>query len=255
VHLDRGPCEDEVVLIIGIDLAWGDKKPDGVCIIEGTRSSARVTGYAYPKGDDALLDLLSSATERHRNSFITIDAPILCPNVTGTRPVDRLTHTLFHREHAACHPANLTKCPRPVRIREKLEAIGFTTGWDPGRGRKVVSEVYPHPAMVRLFELPRIIKYKKGPVGWRRKEFARLQRLIKRTVRTRFPFLELDTTSRQLLHAQWKKPVEDLTDALFCAMIGLWHWHHRGKRSQIIGTLKTGFILLPVDERTSGAVT
>jgi predicted RNase H-like nuclease len=241
------------MLIIGIDLAWGNKKPDGVCFIDATRASARVTGYAYPKGDDALLELLSSATERRRSSFITIDAPIVCPNVTGTRPVDRLTHTLFHREHAACHPANLTKCPRPVRIRERLEALGFTTGWHPGRGRKVVSEVYPHPAMVRLFGLPRIIKYKKGSVGPRRKEFVRLQRLIRVTARTRFPFLEFDTASRRLLRTPWKKPVEDLTDALFCAMIGLWHWHYRGKRSQIIGARKTGFILLPADEGPGGA--
>ncbi len=233
------------MLIVGIDLAWGDRNPDGVCFIQGTRSSARVTGISYPKGDRELLDTILPEIVRHREVFVTIDAPIVCPNVSGTRPVDRLTHTLFHREHAACHPANLTKCPRPVRIRQRLEAEGLTTGWHPGRGIKTVAEVYPHPAMVRLFGLPRIIKYKKGPVGSRRKEFARLQRLMTRTIRRRFPFLSLDKTTRLLLRAPWSKPVEDKTDALFCAMIGLWHYYYRGRHSEVIGELATGFILLP----------
>jgi len=30
-------------------------------------------------------------------------------------------------------------------------------------------------------------------------------------------------------------------------LIGMWHWMHRGKRSEVIGDRKTGFILLPAD--------
>ena len=110
-----------------------------------------------------------------------------------------------------------------------------------------MAEVYPHPAMVRLFNIPRIVKYKKGRVEQRREEFRRLQRLIRKCVRQKFPLLTLDETSRGLLRTPWSKPVEDLTDALFCALIGLWHWHHRQKNSEIIGDLTTGFILLPAD--------
>jgi predicted RNase H-like nuclease len=233
------------VLIIGIDLAWGEKKADGVCFIEAHRNGSRVAGYAYPKGDDALLESIAPAIGREHKVLVTIDAPIICPNATGTRPVDRLTHTLFHREHAACHPANSTKCPRPQRILGKLKDFGVQPGWRDRHGKKLAAEVYPHPAMVRLFRIPRIIKYKKGPVAARRAEFGRLQRLLKTCLRRRFPSLALDPESRSLLNATWNKSVEDRLDAFFCAMIGLWHWQYRGKRSEIIGDMHTGFILLP----------
>jgi len=238
-------------LIIGVDLAWGDKKSDGVCFLEASRSGACVRGFGYPQGDDELIGCLQSALDSSEEVFITIDAPIICPNRTGTRPVDRLTHRMFHREHAACHPANSTKCPRPARVLRKLHVLGVKPGWELERHSKIAAEVYPHPAMVRLFKLKRIVKYKKGRVMHRRQEFRRLQNLIRKCVREQFPFLTLDDESQKLLRESWTKPVEDRTDALFCALIGLWHWYHRGRRSQVIGDLKTGFILLPEDLRAA----
>jgi len=237
------------MLIIGIDLAWGEKKPDGVCVIESNHLFSRVVGYASPKGDEELINWLQASTSNHNNVFITIDAPIICPNRTGTRPVDQLTHTMFHREHAACHPANSTKCPRPPRVLRKLRALGFQAGWQFNSHSKSAAEVYPHPAMVRLFKLNRIVKYKKGPIAERRKEFKRLQRLITKSLQEHFPFLNLDEETVALLKKQWTKPIEDRTDALFCALVGLWHVHHRGTMSEVIGDLKTGFILLPKDLR------
>ena len=236
-------------LIIGIDLAWGDKKSDGVCFVKTDKSSANVTGFAYPHGDEELLDVLKPHIETSPEVFITIDAPIICPNRAGTRPVDRLTHRMFHREHAACHPANSTKCPRPIRVLKKLGTLGATAGWQIQRGMKAVAEVYPHPAMVRLFKIPRIVKYKKGTVKQRKVEFNRLQKLLRKCLREYFPYLVLDSPTKKLLKSDWTKAIEDQTDALFCAMIGLWHWKHRGKKSEIIGDLETGFILLPIDLR------
>ena len=153
------------VLLIGVDLAWGEKKHDGVCLLEWNGNFGSVLGFGYPRGDRELMELIRGWGKGYRSVFVTVDAPIVCPNRTGTRPVDRLTHRMFHKEHAACHPANSTKCPRP-------------------------------PRLARLGE-------------------------------------------------RWSKPVEDRTDALFCVLIGLWHWMHRGKKSQVIGDRETGFILLP----------
>jgi predicted RNase H-like nuclease len=233
------------MLFIGIDLAWGDRKPDGVCMISASHRTARMSGLAYPTGDKELLTLLREILSTSPSAFLTIDAPIVCPNTTGTRPVDRLTHTMFHREHAACHPANATKCPRPPRIRRKLEKMGVHTGWEIAPSQWMAAEVYPHPAMVRLFEIPRIVKYKRGTVAERRKEFARLQDLLSTLLEHRFPYLTLSEEARSLLQSPWSKRVEDLTDAFFCALIGLWHWKHHGKKSEILGNKRTGFILLP----------
>jgi predicted RNase H-like nuclease len=233
------------MIFVGIDLAWGDRKPDGVCVIDASHRSTSVTGFAYPIGDSELLALLGKLLRTSPGGFLTIDAPIVCPNTTGTRPVDRLTHTLFHREHAACHPANSTKCPRPPRVRRKLGKMGIQTGWETAPSQWVAAEVYPHPAMVRLFEIPRIVKYKRGTVTKRRAEFARLQDLLRSLLEHRFPYLSLSQEARSLLQSPWSKKVEDLTDAFFCALIGLWHWKHHGKKSEILGNKRTGFILFP----------
>jgi predicted RNase H-like nuclease len=96
-----------------------------------------------------------------------------------------------------------------------------------------------------MFGLPRIIKYKKGSVVERRKEFQRLQGLMGKLMKRKFPGLTLNQETRNLLREKWSKQVEDRTDALFCALIGMWHWMHRGKRSEVIGDRQTGFILLP----------
>jgi predicted RNase H-like nuclease len=223
--------------------------PDGVCFARLARGRARILGYAYPRGDAALLDALAERIPRSAPALLTIDAPIVCPNRTGTRPVDRLTHRLFHREHAGCHPANLGKCPRPARVLRRLRSQGFVAGWEHAGQARLAAEVYPHPAMVRLLRLPRIVKYKRGPVAERRREFARLQRLLRRLLAAELSFVAIDEETAALLRAEWSKPVEDRVDAFFCALLALWHLRHRGRRSQTIGDLATGFILLPEDLR------
>jgi len=233
------------VLLVGVDLAWGEKKHDGVCLMDWDGKRGTVVGFAYPQGDRELLDSFLVKAQDYPSVFVTVDAPVVCPNRTGTRPVDRLTHRMFHRQHAACHPANLTKCPRPPRIARLLKKRGFKVGWQPTPGKKTVAEVYPHPAMVRMFGIPRIVKYKKGSVAERTTEFRRLQGLIKQCLKKKFSGLRIHSETAALLRDRWSKPVEDRTDALFCALIGLWHWMHRGKKSQVIGDRKTGFILLP----------
>ena len=239
------------VLLIGVDLAWGEKMHDGVCFVELDGVGGRVLGFGYPQGDRDLMKLIGETSRNYQTVFVTVDAPIVCPNRTGTRPVDRLTHRMFHRQHAACHPANLMRCPRPPRVARLLHRKGFRVGWETRVGGRWVAEVYPHPAMVRMFGLPRIIKYKKGSVAERRKEFRRLQGLMRKLMKRKFPGLTLNQETRNLLREKWSKPVEDRTDALFCALIGMWHWMHRGKRSEVIGDRKTGFILLPEEGAAS----
>ena len=231
----RGMC------IVGLDLAWGDKRPDGYCVLRVEGGVGRTVDVGLVRGDEALVGLI----RRHVGDgpgFLAMDGPVICINDAGARPVDRLTHVHFGRFKSGCHPVNRRLCPRPLRVSARLGELGFVAGWT---GTRCLAEVYPHPAMVRMFGIPRIVKYKKGSVVERRREFRRLQELLRRCLKKRFPRLAIDAETKSLLAQRWSKPVEDRTDALFCALIGLWHWMHRGKRSEVIGDLKTGFILLP----------
>jgi predicted RNase H-like nuclease len=240
--------ETEVkIRIAEIDLAWGERQPDGVCALEASSHGARVITSGRTRGDDELLGWVA----RHLGTgpaFLTVDAPLVCPNPTGARPVDALTHVRFGKFHAGCHPANSTRCPRPPRVAAKFVERGFRLGWDglpQPPSPRLIAEVYPHPAMVRLFGLSERIPYKRGPARQRRAEFRRLQRFLQSCLREHFPKLRLDAVTEALLQAAWTKNVEDQTDAFFCALIGYWHWLHRGAQTEVLGDLATGFILIP----------
>lgn len=233
--------------ILGIDLAWGERNGDGLCLIETTARRSLVTRVDHVFGDEALVEWIS-AHVGEGPALLLFDAPVVCPNSTGGRPVDRETHRLFGQQHAGCHPANSTLCPRPARVAAKLARLGFRIGWEPARGSRLIAEVYPHPALVRFLGLDRIIKYKRGTKAEKAFEFRRLQTLLRDFVAREWPRLELGEVAG-LFEAPWTKPTEDKLDAFICGLIGLNHWHHRGRRSQVLGGLETGFILLPAETK------
>jgi predicted RNase H-like nuclease len=229
--------------ILGVDLAWGDRMADGVCTLAISEKSHAVTHLGVVHGDDALVEYILDRV-KGSPALVLFDGPIVCPNTSGGRPVDRLTHSLFGRFHAGAHPANRSRCPRPPRIAERLLLSGCQIGWPHHPSVPYLVEVYPHPAMVRLFHLPQIVKYKRGPVAVRRAEFRRLRHLISDCAARRWSTLDLSLCS-QLLQTPWTKVAEDQVDALFCALIGYHHWLHGGAFSEVLGDLESGFILVP----------
>ena len=242
--------------IVGVDLAWGERNGDGLCLVHahgtpeqtGGVCRAEVVECAHVFGDAALFDWLETRLPPAAGpSLLLFDAPLVCPNATGSRPVDRLTTSRFGRFHAGPHPANAGRCGRPLRLARELEARGGVIGWRLGTADRLLAEVFPHPAMIRLLDLPRIVKYKRGPVAARRAEFTRLQGLLRECLRTRFaPGEWVETPAlATVLAAPWTKPAEDRLDAFVCALIGYHHWRHAGRRSEVLGDLETGFILLP----------
>ncbi len=238
--------------IVGVDLAWGERRGDGLCLLEAGPRQARVMALDYTRGDDALFARLEQWLG-NAPALVMVDAPLVCPNLTGRRPVDGEVSRRFARFHGGGHPANARICPRPVRIGARLAAAGFFLDWDLAAGPRLACEVYPHPALIRWLRLTRIFKYKRGPAARRRGEFARLQRGLGACLPQRFPALRLEAGVAAILRAPWSKPVEDQLDALICALVGYQHWRWRGRRSEVLGDRSTGFILLPrVDPDQTG---
>ena len=231
----------------GIDLAWGERNGDGLCLLEAGDGAVRIVETAHVFGDAALLDWLATRLPPAPvPAALLFDAPLVCPNATGSRPADRLTHTRFGRFHAGAHPANRALCPRPLRIAEAVVArLGFEIGWQRPRSARLAVEVFPHPAAVRWLRLERIVKYKRPPAASRRAEFARMQRLLAACLRERFSELEENACLADVLAAPWTKPAEDRLDAFLCALVGYHHWKHDGAKSEVLGDLETGFIVVP----------
>ncbi len=103
-------------------------------------------------------------------------------------------------------------------------------------------EVYPHPAMVVLFGLKQIIKYKKDSVAKKRSGLEELRRHLRALTEGSRGLIgtpELhDPLSRDLLDLMGKalKRYEDMLDALLCAYLA-WHcwWWGKARNEQIDG--------------------
>lgn len=236
--------------VVGLDLAWGERNGDGVCLLKAEGTHAWVVESAHVFGDAALLAWLEARVPRDAPALLCLDAPVVCPNVAGSRPVDRLAQRMFARFHAGPHPANQARCGRVLRVVELLRArLGCEVGWElRGEGTRLLIEVFPHPALVRMLGLPRIVRYKRKPgrsAEFCRGEFARLQNLLRGWLADACPELGDLSALAALLSAPLDKPAEDRLDALVCALVGYWHWRHAGRRSEVLGDPETGFILLP----------
>jgi predicted RNase H-like nuclease len=239
--------EGKSAYIVGIDLAWGEKLPDGLCLINATRESSEIIGTASTFGDNELLAWLAQHLPTSSHVLLSIDAPLIIPNATGCRPVEKQISREFGRYHAFCHSSNSTNpnCTRPIRVAQLLRENGYTIGFDLNKASRMAIEVYPHPAIVRFFYLDRIIKYKKGIIAVRKSEFTRLQDFLLKYLHESSADIEFSQEIERLLSTEWSKSIEDQTDALVCALIGYIHWKHQGRLSKVVGSIEEGFILLP----------
>jgi predicted RNase H-like nuclease len=112
-------------------------------------------------------------------------------------------------------------------------------------------EVYPHAGHVALFDLPTILKYKKGTVAQKSEGLTSLQGLIRRLTTTE-PALQYnaalnDLLSRKVsdLRGDARKRYEDVLDAVFAAYLAYYYWYWRGERTEVFGDLTFGYILNP----------
>lgn len=241
----------------GVDLAWAaDRRHTAVAVMEGNRSGARLTELS-----DGLFAL--SAVEQfvlsraNKNSVVAIDASLIVENDTGQRPCETLIGRAFGRFGASCHSSNRKRpyWDSGVRLASQLAQAGFCHGLPlqraMGRRGRWLIEVYPHPAMVRLFGLDQILRYKKGSVRQRRAGLRELQdhlaRLASRGIglcssRTLTSLLGTDPT---VLRGNLLKWYEDRLDAVLCAFIA-WHcWRWGAAGTEVFGNLEMGYILVP----------
>ena len=144
---------------VGVDLAWGDRKPTGLAVLDADGHLVHVSAAGT---DDEIVAALEPYVEG--DCLVAIDAPLIVTNATGNRPAEAALNKDFARFDAGAHPSNTGKPefseqPRGARIAARL---GLDMNPRSGRARRAI-EVYPHPATVALFRLGRTLKYKNKP--------------------------------------------------------------------------------------------
>lgn len=234
---------------LGIDLGWSSGV-SGLCCLEWSDESLILLDLDRQQTTTDILNWVDKWTSPTQPAIIAVDAPTLIPNLTGTRLPDKLTHKHFRQYHAGCYPANLGRpfAQHTVKFGLSLEARGFAHAATiaPQKLGRYQIEVYPHPALVHLFALNLILKYKKGKLSERRLELMRLRQYILDILPTLEPSLKLSDLPEIPTTGVALKAVEDQLDSLICAYIAAHWWYWGIERNWVLGDVSTGYIVVPV---------
>lgn len=253
---------------IGVDLAWSSRNPTGLAALHWNGEVATLLEPlpVNPLYSDAEITAYIRKSAARGSAVVAIDAPLTVPNQTGRRPGETELNAVFARFHAGAHPAN----------RQRLEGYngGTVRGEDllrrlttldirhdasivPRKPTRQAFEVYPHPAMVVLFRLDRILKYKAKPsiTHAQRLEAFRLYQRHLYDLRKSIPPMTLPAELLAEDHLSKRgrtlKAYEDQLDAVFCAYLALYYWWWGTERCRIFGDVTQGYIIAPVDERVA----
>jgi predicted RNase H-like nuclease len=242
---------------VGVDLAWGPNGGTGICVA----SAGKVIRSSLVRSDDEIISWLKPHVAGP--CIVAVDAPLIVRNANGRRDCERLISHCFWRYHAGAHSSNLSLAAfrngvRAERIAQALD-LDVDPYFAPRAAVRRVIEVYPHPAIVTLFGLERILKYKakrRRGVEARREEFIALLSGLEGlrvadpafdvTASPRWPSLHtgIATTSSG---AELDR-LEDELDAYVCAYVAVYYWTHGSARCRVVGDTGSGYIVTPVTE-------
>lgn len=236
----------ERLIFIGIDLGWYGK-PSGLAALPLEGAALRVAATARLEDRGEILEWVRAQVGA-ADSVAGVDAPLVIRCQAGIRGAERDLNRDFRRYHAGCHAANLGLpfAGRVLAFSRALEDLGFRHGAalkPMQRGRHQI-EVHPHAAAVNLFDLPRIVKYKRGLRAERARELARLRRLMTEHLARTEPFLN-GARLPSIPRAGDLKPAEDRIDAVLCAYIAAHWWYWGRERNRVYGTQHDGYVVVP----------
>ena len=228
---------------IGIDLAWGDKQPTGLAVID---DDARLLFVSAVRTDDEIEAALAAYVAG--DCLAAIDAPIVVTNATGSRPAEQQLSRDFRQYDAATHPSNtgkpeFAKGTRAARVAKRL---GLDIDPQSGRRRRAI-EVYPHPATIVLFGLPKVLRYKAKAgrdLDLLRSELMTLMTFVATAVSTDETWAGLRNQVENATRKSELRRVEDQVDAVLCAYLAHFADHRRDLITRY-GDLETGYIVTP----------
>jgi predicted RNase H-like nuclease len=246
------------IAFIGIDLAWSRRNPTGAATIRCDADGGVLIDTALLGGDDEIVAYVTRAAGAGP-ALVAVDAPLVVPNASGRRPGEALLGEVFAKHQAGAHPANrgLPVFQAGVRGEDLVTALG-QLGFahhptiEAGAATRQLTEVYPHAAMVALFELGRTLKYKAKPkraLAERLAAWAEYHRHLDGLSAADPPLrgqAALTGTDVAGLRGRRLKDHEDRADALMCAYIALYAFRWGAARCRSFGTLGEGYIFTPV---------
>jgi predicted RNase H-like nuclease len=160
----------------------------------------RVRASARLGSDEEIVAWLRPAVAG--DAVVAIDAPLIVRNLTGRRRAEQIISRCFGAYHASAHSANLGLAAFRDGVRGEwlAAALGLSIDPDfsPGERVRRAIEVYPHTAIVALFDLPSTLKYKARPGRTLESRATALEALLDllESLVTRDPPVDVGTSPR-----------------------------------------------------------
>ena len=236
--------------LIGVDPAW---KPDtnGSAVALGRLNGAvleveRIHGALF--GLACLAETILTAEP----NGVAIDGPLIIENETGRRECENALSKVYARKHAGCHTSNKRLYPEAavVALSRLLHDAGYRHLGDASTDRFQI-EIYPHPALIEIFDLPQRLLYKKGNVDAKRGGQVVLASLLRSLEHSNVLALKipvsfaghLDQHTIMQLRGGALKANEDALDSLICLYVcGL---YAIGAPMQTFGDTVDGYVVVP----------
>lgn len=221
-------------------------------MLRGDASGAELVDVSDPlRSRREVLEYIQNNAEG--DVVVAVDAPLVICNPFGQRPCETMVGQKYGARHASCHTSNLQLYPNAssVQLASNLMKAGFVHAPDASSSPRVMLEVYPHAALVALFDLPKIIKYKTGRIAQKQAGLRELQRYIANLAYLNPP-LQASEVGTQLLtidptglRGSALKQLEDALDAVVCAYVGFSYWCDGKAHTEVFGDTASGYIVNP----------
>lgn len=252
--------------IVGFDSAWTDKPkaPGAICVIRLDVDGARLTVAPRLASFADALDVIRSERADAEKCLIALDQPTIVPNLSGSRPVDKVAASLISWIGGGVQPANRSKkgmFDDDAPIWRFKRALGATE--DPELARAAshgtfLVEVFPALALAAIDAAfcARLAAPKYNPANRRRFRLNDWQAVMK-TI-NRFG-ASVDRLGEWCIamedQAVPHKADQDKLDALICGLIGLRWIRDPRHQSVMIGDLRNGYMVAPASEGVRARLT
>ncbi|MCV7303248.1 DUF429 domain-containing protein [Mycobacterium barrassiae] len=232
---------------VGLDLAWGERNQTGVAVVD---ADGRLLHIGTAGDDESIAAAIAPCTRDE--CVVAIDAPLIVKTENSARPCELALNRDFARFEAGARPAFRG---RPEFNPPRGEVLAARLGLElnpASHAKRLAIEVFPHPASVVLFNLPKTLKYKRGKFDVRKRALLELMTHIE-ALDDATPRLRVN---RSVTWVELRKRVEaatrpgqldrdeDPVDAVLCAYVALFRYH-RPDDVTTYGDYESGFIVTP----------
>jgi predicted RNase H-like nuclease len=244
--------------VVGFDSAWTDnpKAPGAISVIRLDAQGARLHMEPRLASFSEAAALIHAERLEVDKCVVALDQPTIVPNLSGSRPVDKVAGALISWVGGGVQPANRSKLgmfdeAAPIwRFKHALGAIE-----DPELARTATSgtfllEVFPALALssIETTFCSRLAAPKYNPANRKQfkiKDWQAVAEVVRRFGRINSLQRLDDWCSVAASSETPRKADQDRLDALICGLIGL-HWLVAPRdQSVMIGDPESGYMIAP----------